>query len=544
MPFLKKNWFVFCLIPVGLLAFVLYKYLLNLPTGDDIFLLDIFNQLKEADSFWDKIVVLFSQHNEHRIVITRLIALLQYWISGTVDLRAWIILGNISLVLTIGLFYKHIGNQKWWLVPIAFILLSPASNTLFAMQASNLLSVFFGLATIHFLLKKPSRPDTAYLFLFSGLSIFSNSGGIAILLIAAAVLFLQKRYRLLVLWTLWCAVVLIGYYWNYEKVYRHPSYELILQQIPQAVEFFLAFLGSIGFRGYAAVPAGFCFLILSLIATYRKYYLQNPFVFLCMVYILMIAGMCTLKRYEYGIDNAIADRFRIYSMVLAASSLLVIRDLLSAHLPLQKSAFWLCVLLSVAVNLEYVMIISRQTEKREEELYEKMENYHLNNSGFNCFEVNILNKLTANQIYSFPLEKRVHDKHFYDSLNTFQVGHIQLRVNRAYQTQQYLIIRGMILNPPSEINYLQLYLHKFIILHPADTPFNCLHSELIRPVNDKSLMLNIELDNNRNQLKFPEFLIKVPKKHFSRRQYALSFLFMTDTSVNHSPLVSNVRFHL
>jgi len=69
---IKKNWFPACLIPVFLLAYVLYKNIINIPTGDDIYVMEMFNQLKEVTSWWEKSSILFSQHNEHRIALVLL----------------------------------------------------------------------------------------------------------------------------------------------------------------------------------------------------------------------------------------------------------------------------------------------------------------------------------------------------------------------------------------------------------------------------------------------------------------------------------------
>ena len=216
MPFIKKPWLLVCIIPIFLLAFVLYKNVINIPVGDDIYVMEMFNLLQESDSWWEKLGILFSQHNEHRLVVTRLLALLQYGISGFIDLRWWIILGNLSLVFIVILYYQNIGEQKWWILPIAFVIISACSNTLIAMQNSNLFSALFAVATLHFSLKESYFKNNFLTFLCSGLSIFSNSGGFALLAVISAVFFFQKRYRLLVVWLIWAflLIVLVFYFFS------------------------------------------------------------------------------------------------------------------------------------------------------------------------------------------------------------------------------------------------------------------------------------------------------------------------------------------
>lgn len=541
MFLLKKPWLVFCIIPVAMLAFVLYINLLNIPFGDDIYVMDMFNRLRDAKSGWEKIGVLFEQHNEHRIAVCRSLALLLYSITGSVDLRMWSILGNLSLLFMVGLFYRHIGEQKWWIVPVAFIIICTASNTLISMQNSNLFSVIFGLATLHFVLKK-SPVDVSFTFLCTLLSIFSNSGGMALFPLVGAVLFFQKRYRLLAVWLLFSGVFIVGYYWNYEPLYRHPSSEFLFKQLPRATIFFIAFAGSIGFK---ILPTGLLFILLAAAAVYQKYYRRNPFVFLVVIYCLMMAAMTTLKRYEYGIDSAITERYRIYSMVFAACSLILIRDFLLEYSPtIQKRAFLLCLLFAIATNLKFFIPMVQGAEARKALLLSKIENYYLNNSGYNCFEVNILNGITAHNVYHYTFPKPLHDKTFYDSLNQFAVKSIKLHIDRAYQTNEQLVIEGRFINPVYEIKYLKKIVHQFIILHPANVPFTCSHNELTHPKNDQSVIVNIDLDNERNRIDLPYFCIKLPKKYFLKKKYTLSFLFMTDISVNHPPLPSNVSFQL
>jgi hypothetical protein len=541
MLFSKKPWLVFCAIPLLLLAFVLYKNLLNIPFGDDIYVMDMFNLLHEADSVWDKIGIIFGQHNEHRIALSRSLALLQYQLMGTIDLRIWSILGNLSLLFIVALFYQHIGEQKWWIVPVAFIIICTASNTLIPMQNSNLFSVVFGLAALHFVLKK--SPVAIFLtFLCTILSIFSNSGGFALMAIISVVFFFQKRYSLLGIWLLCCLALIGSYYHNYQPLYRHPSSELLFYQLPRAAVFFIAFAGSIGFK---VLPTGALFIGLSAIAIYRKYYLQNPFIFLGVMYCLMMAGMTTIMRYEYGIDSAITERYRIYSMVFGACSVILVRNFLTGYSSvIQKSAFGISLLFSIATNLKFFIPMVRGAEARKELLTSKIENYYLNNSGYNCFEVNILNKLTANNFYHYQLPRPLRNKTYYDSLNHFPVNALKLQISQALYTKEYVIIKGKVLNPASEITFMKGFVHQFVIVHPADTPFDCSHNELTHPDNEKSMIVNIDLNNDRNQIRFPFFYLKLPKKHFKNKKYTLSFLFMTDTSVNYPALASNVVFHL
>lgn len=544
MPSLKKPWLLVCIIPISLLAFVLYKNLINIPAGDDVYVMEMFNQLKEANSWWEQLGILFSQHNEHRLVITRLLALIQYGISGFIDLRSWIILGNLSLIFIIALYYQHIGEQKWWIIPIAFVIIIPCSNTLIAMQNSNLFSALFAVATLHFSMKESSNKNSFFTFLCSGLSIFSNSGGFALLVVISAVFFFQKRYRLLAVWLIWAILLIVGYYWKYEQIYRHPTSELLFEQLPKATQFFFAFLGSMAFNPKLAQITGVVFLGVSLFAFYKKYYLQNPFVFLCILYSTMMAAMTTFKRYEYGINTALSERYSIYSMLLTAGMLILSRDLFSRASILKKIWFPALLILSILINLKYVTFHLRHPEERKEGLMSKMENYYFNNSGFNCLEVNTLNKLDKNCFYHYHLEKSLHSKAFYDSLNLPLVTYLKLRIDTIYQTRENLHITGTIVNPPADVLKISQVHHRLWAIHNNAVPFDCNHNEITEPKNDKTLILDMELENDHHKVSLPNFSISVPKKHFFKGEYAIYLLLVNDNPVNYPPIKSNIVFHL
>lgn len=539
----KHPWLFFCLIPIIFLGFVLYKNLINIPSGDDVYVMDMFNQLALADTLWEKSGIFFAQHNEHRLVLTRLLAWLQYSSVGYIDLRWWIILGNMSLGVMVIFYYQHIGDHPSWIIPVAFVLICPASNTLIAMQNSNLFSALFAVATLHFSLKK--LPHHFILALAcSAFSIFSNSGGFALLPVVSIIYFFHKRYRLLSIWGFWGLFLVGGYYWHYEKIYRHPTSQHLFEQVPKALEFFLAFIGSIGFNPVLAQVAGVLFLGVCCWAVYQKYYLQNPFVFVCMMYCLLMACMTTFKRYEYGLNTALSERYAIYSMLLTASIIIMISHFLKQILRLQKIAFFTLTLLTILINLKYVTLHLRNPEGRKGLLMSKIENYQLNHSGFNCWEINSLDKLSKNGLYSYQLPAPLHPKTYYDSLNRAAITHITIQVDTVYQNKTDFHLTGIITNPPTDIVKISQVPHRLMVIHNLAIPFDCSRNELTEPQNDNTLILDMELENDHHKKQLPNFCFTLPKKHFKKGRYGIYFLFMNDDPVNHQPIKSNIEFEL
>jgi len=540
----KKTSILACLVPIFFLGFVLYKNLINIPTGDDIYVLEMFNLLKTSDSWWEKLRIIFAQHNEHRIVITRLFALFQYGLFGYIDLRWWLIAGNICLVFVTLLFFMNLKNSPWLIIPVAFIIICPASNTLYAMQNANLFSVVFSIASLHFSLSEHSKKIPFFTFLFTLLAIFSNGGGFVGLAIIGGVFFFQKRYQLLVLWILFGVFIFSGYFFNYEKIYRHSSWHLLFEQLPQAAQFLFAFLGSIAFLPKLTLVTGVVFIGVSVYALYRRYYFQNPFVFLCLIYGLSIAGLTSLTRYEHGLSTALSERYAIYSMLLAACMVIIVYDHFDAHLRYQKYVYAALCLLCVSLNLKYVTLHLRNPEGRKLALKSKIENYHLNNSGFNCLEISTLNKLAKNGFYKYHLDKPIHNQAYYDSLNHSSIERITVHIDTFYQTKENLHFIGKILNPIAQIEAISQINHRLLVIHNNATPFDCTQNELTAPRNNETAILDMELENNHHKVNLPTFAFTIPKKHFLKGEYTIYFLFMNDNPVNHPPIKSNIVFHL
>ncbi|MEZ4902620.1 MAG: hypothetical protein R2822_13155 [Spirosomataceae bacterium] len=519
--FRKQNLILLCCIPTLFLAFVLYKNFINIPTGDDIYVLEMFNLLKDADSWEKKLSILFAQHNEHRIVITRLFALFQYHLCGYIDLRWWLIVGNMCLIFMTWLFFLNLKNSPWLIIPVAFVLICPASNTFYAMQNANLFSVVFSLASLHFSLSEQEKKIPLFTFLFTLLAIFSNGGGFIGLVIISGVFFFQKRYPLLAFWLLFGVLILSGYFFNYQKIYRHSSWHFLFEQLPQAFQFLLAFLGSIAFLPKLTLITGAVFIGVGLYAFYRHYYLQNPFVFLCLIYGLSMAGLTSMTRYEHGLSTALSERYAIYSMLLAACMVIIVYDLFEKHIRYQKYVYGALCLLSVSLNLKYVTLHLRNPEERKLLLESKIENYHLNNSGFNCLEISTLNKLTKNGFYDYQLKKPIHSQAYYDSLNRPTVERITVRIDTFYQSQENLHFRGTMLNAASQIEAINQIHHRLIVIHHNATPFDCTKNELTAPQNNETVILDMELENNHHHVTLPTFAFSVPKNIFSRENIPL-----------------------
>lgn len=66
----------------------------------------------QADGFQQKLGLLFEQNFEHRVIFAKLLTLLQYTITGRLNIKWLIVLGNLSLPGVLFLFYRYVSKKQ------------------------------------------------------------------------------------------------------------------------------------------------------------------------------------------------------------------------------------------------------------------------------------------------------------------------------------------------------------------------------------------------------------------------------------------------
>ena len=101
----------------------------------------------------EKISLLFSQHNEHRIVFDRIVFLCHYYLFHEINFKVYIVFGNLGWILTTVMMVRYVQKNfqlpLTHLLPIPYLLLSftHLENMFFAMAAiQNYWFVFFAVA--------------------------------------------------------------------------------------------------------------------------------------------------------------------------------------------------------------------------------------------------------------------------------------------------------------------------------------------------------------------------------------------------------------
>src|SRR4051812_37739150 len=105
----------------------LLRYSCNFPYFDDFeVILGFLNNFLTAGNVPEKVRLFFEQHNEHRLVFDRATALTEYWVSGKIDFRSLMLIGNAALAGLLIFFYKAHDQRRRLhplsMAPIAFLL--------------------------------------------------------------------------------------------------------------------------------------------------------------------------------------------------------------------------------------------------------------------------------------------------------------------------------------------------------------------------------------------------------------------------------------
>lgn len=184
----------------------------NFPFYDDFEnIVQFILRFRESNGVRDKLVLLFEQNFEHRVLFSKLITLLQYALTGQVNIRWLIVLGNISLLGIAALFYIFYREQKLSLPALLAICcllfqVQHYEDTISWATCSlqHAPCIFFSLASFHLAFKRERPYASATLAL---LALFSSANGLAAIVIWLVITWLVFPQRKSVVWP---TVLLVG----------------------------------------------------------------------------------------------------------------------------------------------------------------------------------------------------------------------------------------------------------------------------------------------------------------------------------------------
>jgi hypothetical protein len=201
----RLRWFVIG-ITISLIYFItIVIYAENIPFADDLSVLASLYDIHHEPDWYLKYKTLFAFHNEHRIVIPRLITILIYHIQGkTINVAWWIILGNVLLFLVFYLYFKtEFTNHRIKLfIPVLLFVLQPMHYELMYWGMAALQNIgVIALATIAFY--QLTFKNNKFLPVFVAiLAVFTSANGVFVFLIGIPLLFYKREWFLGILWVI------------------------------------------------------------------------------------------------------------------------------------------------------------------------------------------------------------------------------------------------------------------------------------------------------------------------------------------------------
>lgn len=250
LRWLTAEWlFALCLIPVGVFFYVFFLYSGNLPFQDD------FDGMLEpavrfaraghlsAGGFWR---LLWTQDDERRLVLSRLLAIGQYALSGQLNFQIHMFLGLLTLPGILWILYRTIRQAK-----LPALLLLSFALLLFHIQyyeaflwgqipVQQIAVYFFALLTSYLL----ARPKTfAFAIATAILGIFCDVNGCFYLPVGLALLVFQRRWRDAAIWTGLVGLMVFLYSYGLEVPAYRPKLGDNLKHPVSVLTNFLAFSG-------------------------------------------------------------------------------------------------------------------------------------------------------------------------------------------------------------------------------------------------------------------------------------------------------------
>jgi hypothetical protein len=338
----------FVVLPVILFYTVLFRNLRDIPILDDYDALLVFlNQLIPLQGISAKAsYFLAAQHNEYKLFFVDGLAWLQFTLMGHVDFRVLSVIGDGFVLLLAGLLWKmFLPNEKDLATRLALFI--PASWLLFQLQywqtlnwsmagLQNVPILVFSLGAINLLVKGTRSAFWGAVVLFI-LSVAASGNGFLLIPVGLLILVLNRRYLRVVVWLLAAAGLIAAYAYRYNiwSAQTGPHSSVVTNFHPLAPAYVIAFIGSAASFPFKAgsFVLGALLCVFFFYLARKGYFRRNPLVSYCVLFLLLTAIGVAGIRSGFGISQALASRYTIYSALLLVFAWFAIVEEFLQHRP-------------------------------------------------------------------------------------------------------------------------------------------------------------------------------------------------------------------
>ncbi len=434
------------ILPIFFFLLMLFTYAVNVPWMDDTDAFpDFLGRFLEAKNFDEKVWLLFKPNNEHRIVYAKLINLLHYAITGTLNMRTLTIISNITLFGMLWVFWRVIKEQKLstlYFLPVPLLLLHPQYYltslwTITGFQYQPV--VFFGLLGVYLLSK-----NTLWTFFGAIIAVFFDSftmsNGLFYWMVGIVILALQGRYKMLGVWLIFMLATFKLYFYKFDTEANDKGFQYFFQHPHESFFGFFTHLGgSLDFqtlspiliRSIAPTIAGFILIGISIWWIFKGVFpLKNNFsipnfweklqarfnekpsnyiILGSFLFLVINAVVIAILRPRFGYFVMIVGNYKIYPATFMVIAYLM---LITGSKTVQSSKIIFKILLvgSIIFNLiSYIKFLPEVHERRKDLLVRAFNQEHNQigfgpyvGSDFDRYVQTALGRLVPTGIYQFP----------------------------------------------------------------------------------------------------------------------------------------------
>ena len=326
------------LVLPAVLAFALIAlYGVNVPYWDEWGTVQLFDKFYSHNLTYNDFI---SQHNEHRILVYRLIVLplghLTHWNLVAEMYFSWVLLCVTCFVLY--KIFAATAGQSWksaaLFIPVPWLLfnLRQGGNLLWGFQFSFYILILCAVLAIYFLQYSKGLDCRFFAAVFCGITgTFCVANGLAIWIIGVmqvgAICLLQPAgnkapmVRSLLAWTAVATGIFVFYFWGYFKPSYHPSLLFFLQDPLSAIMYAFAAIGCLfSLETYTAIAVGIAITALYITAFVLVLKdlksMQAQLMGLAMILFTgAVIVLLVMGRSGFGISQALSNRYITFTVI-------------------------------------------------------------------------------------------------------------------------------------------------------------------------------------------------------------------------------------
>ncbi|MCE6989180.1 hypothetical protein [Dyadobacter sp. CY323] len=338
-------------IPIGLsialfLIFLLtlFQNALNAPSFDDYdttinFIRRFFFENHSIEIRQD---ILLSRHNEHRILFSKIVAASYYYLFHQISFRNLVLLQNLMLlgfyVLTLNLLKRNnllSPETILWVTLFTFSLAFWQVTFYYWGGIQHYTVIFFSILSLISLDRARDVRSAAFIIaLFSVVfGVLSFGNGFIALVLGGFILIVQKKWRMLIAWTLVaCLLLFYTFFSDPAAVTRN----VVAINPEWVVRLLFTFLGSCLYMNPAqgqyfniivCMFAGFLVLLGWIWLFFNGYAFKNP-LFYCLLSLPVLTGIIVaIARFETKAAGGVAPRYMFFTSLIPIFVVMVLLDM-------------------------------------------------------------------------------------------------------------------------------------------------------------------------------------------------------------------------